>query len=75
MSLRNFKTSNPVFNDYFWDDGKSSIKTMSVAGVFFKSIIGILIIAAITVYLWKLNEAGTPMKWFTLGGMLGALFL
>lgn len=72
MSLRNFKTSNPVFNGYFWDDGKSSSKTMSVAGIFFKSLIGILIIAAITAYLWKLNEAGTSMQWFTLGGMLGA---
>jgi len=30
MSLRNFKTSNPVFNGYFWDDGRSSSKTMSV---------------------------------------------
>ncbi|MBV7269623.1 Bax inhibitor-1/YccA family protein [Winogradskyella luteola] len=75
MSLRNFKTSNPVFNGYFWDDGKSSTRTMSVAGIFFKSMLGILIIAAITAYLWKLNEEGTPMKWFTLGGMLGAIVM
>ena len=73
MSLRNFKTSNPVFNDYFWYDGKSSTKTMSVAGIFFKSMMGILVIAAITAYLWKLNEAGMQMRWFTLGGMLGAV--
>lgn len=72
MSLRNFKTSNPVFNRYFWDAGKSASKTMSVAGIFFKSIISIIIIAAITAYLWKLNEAGLSMQWFTLGGMLGA---
>lgn len=75
MSLRNFKTSNPVFNSYFWDDRRSSTKKMSVSGIFFKSIFGILIIAAITGYLWKLNEAGTPMKWFTLGGMLGAVVI
>ena len=73
MSLRNFKTSNPVFNGYFWEDDRSSTKTMSVAGIFIKSIIGILIIAAITAYLWKLNEEGMPMRWFTLGGMLGAI--
>ena len=72
MALRNFKTSNPVFKSYFWDDRTSSSKTMSVSGIFFKSIIGIIIIAAITAYLWKLNEAGTSMQWFTLGGMLGA---
>ena len=75
MNLRNFKTSNPVFNAYFWDGGKTSAKTMSVAGVFYKSIFGILIIAGITAYLWKLNEAGTPMKWFTLGGMLAAIVI
>lgn len=75
MSLRNFKTSNPVFNGYFWEDGRSSAKTMSVAGIFIKSIIGILIIAAITAYLWKLNEEGMPMRWFTLGGMLGAIVI
>ena len=72
MSLRNYKTSNPVFNGYFWDGGKTSAKKMTVAGIFFKSIFGILIIAAITTYIWKLNEAGTPVRWFTLGGMLGA---
>lgn len=75
MSLRNFKTSNPIFNDYFWDDGKSSSNTMSVAGIFVKSMIGILVIAAITAYLWKLNENGIPMRWFTLGGMLGAIVM
>ena len=48
---------------------------MSVAGIFFKSIIGILIIAAITAYLWKLDETGISMKWFTLGGMLGAVVI
>ena len=72
MSLRNFKTSNPVFNRYFWDDAKSSAKTMSVSGIIFKSIISILIIALITTYVWKLNEAGASMQWFTLGGMLAA---
>ena len=75
MSLRNFKTSNPVFNGYFWDDGRSSSKTMSVAGIFFKSMFGILVIAAITAYLWKLNEEGMPMRWFTLGGMLGSVVI
>ncbi|BAO75942.1 Bax inhibitor-1/YccA family protein [Winogradskyella sp. PG-2] len=75
MSLRNFKTSNPVFNSYFWDDRKSSAKTMSVGGIFIKSMFGILIIAAITAYLWKLNETGTSMKWYTLGGMLGAVVI
>jgi hypothetical protein len=70
LSLKTFKTSNPVFRSYFWDDGESSSKTMSIGGIFFKSIIGILIIAAITIYLWKLDETEISMQWFTLGGML-----
>lgn len=73
MGIRNLKTSNPVFNPYFWEDGKSSPKTMSVFGIFIKSLISIIVIAGITVYLWHLNENGMSMRWFTLGGMLGAL--
>lgn len=75
MSLRNFKTSNPVFNGYFWEDGMSSAKTMSVGGIFFKSIVSILVIAGITAYLWKLNEAGMSLRWLRLGGMLGAIVI
>ena len=36
-------------------------------------MLGIIVIAAITAYLWKLNETGVSMRWFTLGGMLGSL--
>lgn len=48
---------------------------MSVGGIFFKSIISILVIAGITAYLWKLNEAGMSLRWFRLGGMLGAIVI
>ena len=75
MSLRNFKTSNPVFNGYFWEDGKSTSKKMTVTGIFLKSIISILVIAGITAYLWKLNEAGMSLRWIRLGGMLGAIVI
>jgi uncharacterized YccA/Bax inhibitor family protein len=75
VKLSNYKTSNPVFTGYFWEGSKSSSKKMTVTGIFIKSIGCILVIAAITVYLWKLNDEGTPMKWFTLGGMLGALVI
>ena len=70
MKLSNYKTNNPVFSGYFWDGSKTSSKKMTVTGIFIKSFGCILIIAAITGYLWKLNEAGMSMKWFTLGGML-----
>ena len=75
MSLRNFKTSNPVFNGYFWEDDKSTSRKMTVTGIFLKSIISILVIACITAYLWKLNEAGMSLRWIRLGGMLGAIVI
>lgn len=64
-----------MFAGYFWDGAKSSSKKMTVSGIFIKSLGCILVIAAITAYLWKLNEAGMPMKWFTLGGMLAAIII
>lgn len=75
MSLRRSRTSNPIFNDYFWDDGRSSSKKMTVWGVFLKSFFGILVIAAITSYIWKLSSEGTDVGWFTMGGMLASIVI
>jgi uncharacterized YccA/Bax inhibitor family protein len=73
--LSNYKTNNPVFAGYFWGDSKSSDKKMTITGIFIKSLGCILVIAGITAYLWKLNEEGMPMNWFTLGGMLAAIII
>lgn len=75
MRLSNFKTNNPVFSEYFWEEQKHSNKKMSVSGIFVKSMLCILVIAAITAYIWKLNKDGMPVKWFTLGGMLAAIVI
>ncbi len=75
MRLSNYKTNNPVFSGYFWEEEKSSNKKMTVSGILVKTILCILVIAAITAYIWKLNEDGMPVKWFTLGGMLAAIII
>ena len=75
MKLSNYKTNNPVFAGYFWDGSKSSSKKMTVTGIFIKSLACILVIVAITAYLWKLSEQGTSMKWYTLIGMLAAIVI
>ncbi|WP_456441902.1 Bax inhibitor-1/YccA family protein [Psychroserpens sp.] len=75
MRLSNYKTNNPVFSEYFWENQKGSNKKMTVSGILIKSILCILVIAAITAYIWKLNEDGMPVKWFTLGGMLAAIII
>ena len=75
MQFTNYKTNNPVFSEYFWDEQNHSNNKMSVSGILIKSILCILVIAAITAYIWKLNENGMPVKWFTLGGMLAAIII
>ena len=72
MNIRNSRTSNPIFTDYFWDDGRESNNKMTVWGIFLKSFFGIIVIAAITVYVWQLSTEGWDMGWFSLGGMLSA---
>jgi len=73
--MRLDKTSNPAFNDYFWENDKISSKKMSVRGIILKSFFSILIIASITVYVWHLYSNGTNIKWFVTGGMISAIII
>ena len=69
------KTSNPAFSNYFFKDDNSASKKMTVRGILFKSLISILVIAAITVGIWKLYVNGTNVRWFTIGGMIAAIVI
>ena len=69
------KTSNPAFSNYFFENDNSSSKKMTVSGILFKSIISILVIAAITVGIWKLYLSGANVRWFTIGGMIAAIVI
>ncbi len=75
MRLTNYKTNNPVFSGFFWDEQQGSNKKMTVTGIFIKSLLCILVIAGITAFIWKLNEEGMSVKWFTLGGMLASIII
>ncbi len=70
-----YKTSNPAFNNYFWDDDRNPSSKMSVRGIVLKSLVSILIIATVTGYVWKLYSEGINIRWFTTGGMLGAIII
>ena len=48
---------------------------MTVGGILFKSLMCILVIAALTVMIWRLYVNGTDVKWFTTGGMIGAIVI
>ncbi len=68
-------TSNPAFSNYFWNDPSRSGAKMTVGGILFKSLMCILVIAALTVMIWRLYVNGTDVKWFTTGGMIGAIVI
>lgn len=73
MSL--YKTSNPAFTNYFWNDDKDSSSKMTVRGILFKSLVSLLIIATITGYVWKLYSEGINIRWFTTGGLIAAIVI
>lgn len=75
MSLSNYKTSNPAFTSYFWDNDKRSNSKMTVSGIFIKSIISIAIIAGVTAYVWHLYEQAFDVSWFTYGGIIGSIII
>ncbi len=69
------KTSNPAFNNYFFGDNRTSSKTMSVTGIFIKSMLSIAIIVIISIGMWKLHASGANIKWYSLVGMLAAIVI
>lgn len=73
MGLFNYKTSNPAFTSYFWEDNSRSNLKMTVRGILIKSLVSILIIAIVAGYIWKLHSDGLNVRWFTLGGMLASI--
>ena len=74
MRLSTHKSSNPAFNDYFWDDS-SQEKKLSVNGIIIKTVFCLLIIALITVGIWKLYEQGYDVSWFNYGGIIGFIII
>ncbi|KJD31076.1 hypothetical protein PK35_16460 [Tamlana nanhaiensis] len=74
MKLLN-KTSNPAFTNYFFDDENRSTKTMTVTGIFIKSLFSIAIIIAVAFGVYKLYSLGYTIKWLSLGGMLAAIVI
>lgn len=70
-----YKSSNPAFNNFFWSDSEKLSTKMSVRGIIIKSFILLAIITAIIAFVWKIHSEGTPVKWFTLGGMLAAIVI
>ncbi|MEL0455575.1 Bax inhibitor-1/YccA family protein [Flavobacteriaceae bacterium SZ-1-7] len=69
------KTTNPAFNNYFFGERNTSQKTMTVTGIFIKSMLSILIMVIISYGVWRLYNDGADIKWYSMGGMLAAIII
>ncbi|WP_370478988.1 Bax inhibitor-1/YccA family protein [Tamlana flava] len=69
------KTTNPAFNNYFFGERNTSQKTMTVTGIFMKSMLSILIMVIISFGVWRLYNQGADIKWYSMGGMLTAIII
>ena len=73
MNLSNYKTSNPAFSKYIWDNMLPQDKKMSLSGIFIKSLISLLLLSISLNYVWGLVDKGISVKWYTSGGLLAAI--
>ncbi|WP_298237732.1 Bax inhibitor-1/YccA family protein [uncultured Algibacter sp.] len=69
------KTSNPAFTNYFFYEENNTPKTMTVSGVFLKSLASISIIVIISIGIWKLHGDGINVKWYSMGGLLASIII
>ncbi len=73
MSILGLRTSNPAFNNYFWNNNKGKASKMSLGGIILKSLFCLLLSGLTAAYTWKLFFEGTDIKWYTMGGMIAAI--
>ena len=74
MSLVNYRTSNPAFTGYIWKPQRSATSKMTLGGIFLKSFFCLILVGTTTWYVWDLVYQGVQVKWYTMGGMLAAIF-
>lgn len=74
MSLLNYNTSNPAFSQYIWKNNRSKSSKMTLNGIFFKSLLSIILVGITTWYVWDLVYKNVDVKWYILGGLLAAIF-
>jgi len=75
MSFLGYKTSNPAFSKFVWDDAQKSNKKMSLLGIFFKSLVSLGLLSITLWYVWDLVYQGINVKWYTSCGLLAAIVL
>ncbi len=74
MSLINYQSSNPAFTGYIWKPQQNTKKRMGLGGIIVKSLFCLVLTCITTWYVWQLVEQGVNVRWYTMGGMLVAIF-
>jgi uncharacterized YccA/Bax inhibitor family protein len=73
--LEQYSTTNPVYRAAFWNNNSNKNGTMSVNGIFIKSIFCLLLTSAAVAFIWYLFYHGTAIRSYTTGGMIVAILL
>jgi uncharacterized YccA/Bax inhibitor family protein len=70
-----YKTSNPVFHHYFWNNSTGSSHKMSLNGILLKTFIALILISSSIWYMIDLAKQGKSITWYFYGGLLTAIVL
>ena len=73
--LEQISTSNPVYRAAFWNNNFKKNDTMSVSGIFIKSIFCLLLTSAAVAFIWYLFYQETAIRSCTTVGMIVAILL
>ena len=69
-----YRTSNPVFHSYFWNNSFTSSNKMTLNGILLKSFFTLLLTSLSVWYVWNLVNQGQNVKWYIYGGLLVGIF-
>jgi len=68
------RTSNPVFNSYFWSRSSYSGEKMTINGILLKSFYTLFLVGLTAWYVWNMVKRGESVKYYIYGGLFVALF-
>jgi uncharacterized YccA/Bax inhibitor family protein len=71
----NFRTSNPIFNSYFFGDKYFVSNKMTLSGIIIKTLFSLFLVSVSVWYVWRIKDDGQEVIWYLYGGMIIAVIL
>ena len=68
--LNKQQTSNPIFSNSFWKDGKKIDHKMTIQGTLLKSSFCFFIMACVIGLIWEYASDGKYLKWWSISGLV-----